>query len=184
VVTWFCLLLCGLWSSELPAQNVPDWSVSAGPAFVFRTVQSSSPGLMLRATRLIKLSNTVYSELGLSWHGYLSSDWASRGEDPAPCPPGGCFTQAARDAISILGLEVGASYREESAKNPIFPVAGAGLYRVSAEDTTGAHAGINLGIVIPFRRSTVAPALEIRYFRVFGHSQFESVLPIILRWAF
>ena len=177
------LLIC---SAELPAQDtpVPQWSVSAGPGFVFRTIQSGSPGLNVRAARIVNLARSVYSEFGVTWHGYLSSDWGDRGEDGSPCPPGGCFSQPARDEISLLGLEIGAGYRELDADNPIFPVAGAGLYRVSAHDTAGTRFGVNLGIVIPFRRSSAGPGLEIRYVRIFDDPRFKSLLPFALRWSF
>jgi hypothetical protein len=171
----------------LAAQSVihPRWSVAAGPGFVLRTVHSSSPGLNLRGSRIVKLASAVYSEFGVVWHGYLSSDWLSWDEDgKAPCPPGGCNTERARDGITVVGLEVGAAYRKFGADNPIFPVAGAGLYRVSADDTTGTRLGVNLGLVIPFRHSSFGPGLEIRYFRMFGDSRFKSLLPFSIRWSF
>jgi hypothetical protein len=179
------LLLLAAPGSVLVAQSTiqPRWSVAGGPGFVFRTVQSSSPGLNLRAARIVRLASSVYSEFGVTWHGFLSSDWFVSGEDTAPCPPDGCFTEPARDAISVIGLEVGAGYRKLEAGNPIFPVAGAGLYRVSADDTTGTRFGINLGIVIPFRRSAVGPGLDIRYFRMFGDPRFKSLLPFSIRWS-
>jgi hypothetical protein len=178
-----CGLLLGGWSA-VQAQTGPHWSISAGPAFVFRTVQSSSPGIDLRAARVVTLSHSVYSEFGLTWHGYLSSDWADHGEDAAPCPIEGCSEEPARNGISVLGVEAGGGFRKAGAENPIFPVAGVGLYRVSAHDTTGIRFGLNLGIVVPFSSSAVGPGLDIRYFRMFGDSRFKSLLPFSLRWSF
>jgi hypothetical protein len=162
----------------------PRWTVSGGPGFVFRSGQSSSPGLNLRVARIVPLTPSLYSELGVSWHGYLSSDWLNSGEDAAPCPPGGCNTEPAHDGITILGLEAGAGYRKPEAGNPIFPVAGMGVYRVSANDTTRTRFGVNLGLVVPFRRSSSGPGLDIRYFRMIGDPRFKSLLPFSLRWSF
>jgi len=110
--------------------------VAGGGGFVFRTVQSGSFGANVRINKIVRPAQYVHSEFGLTWHGYLSSDGWGGGED-SPCPPGGCNTEPARDGITVVGLEVGAGYRKLGADNPIFPVAGAGLYRVSVDDTTG-----------------------------------------------
>jgi hypothetical protein len=182
--TALCLLLTAP-GSQLGAQSTiqPRWSVAGGIGFVFRSVQSGSFGAHLRAGPVISAGSGFYLEPAATWQGYLSSDAWGGGED-VPCPIEGCNSVPARDGISILGLELSAAYRKSGAENPIYPVAGIGVYRASAHDTTGARFGVNAGIVIPFNRSGVGPGMEFRYLRLFGDSRFKSLLPISLRWSF
>jgi hypothetical protein len=171
-------------ASRVEAQSLssPDWVITGGGGFVFRQVRSGSPGALLRLGRVIRLGSAVYLEPGLTWHGYLRSGWWW-GED-SPCPESGCGEEP-QDALSIIGVEIGAAYRKSGAENPVYPVAGVGLYRAAASDTSETGLGANLGLVIPFRRSGFGPALEIRYYRIFGDSRFKSILlPIALRWSF
>jgi hypothetical protein len=83
-----------------------------------------------------------------------------------------------------MGLELAAAYHQAGADNPIYPIVGVGLYRVSSEDTSGVRPGASAGLVIPFHRSTLGPGLEIRYYRVFGDPRFKSMVPVSLRWSF
>jgi hypothetical protein len=179
-----CLLLTSP-PGTLRAQSVvqPRWSVAGGIGFVFRSVQSGSFGAHLRAGPVIGAGNGWYLEPAATWQGYLSSD-AWRGGGEAPCPIEGCNSEPARDGIHLVGLELSTAYRKSGAENPVYPIAGVGLYRVSAHDTTGTRFGANAGIVIPFTITGVGPGIEFRYLRVFGDSRFKSILPISLRWSF
>jgi hypothetical protein len=184
-MSWRMLWLGIVWPLGLNAQSAiaPDWTVVGGAGFVFRQVQSGSFGLNARISRVVLRAGGASVAVGAAWQGYLSSDAWGPGEDVAPCPPEGCG-EPLRDEISVLGLEVTTGYIKSTSANPIHPSIGAGLYRISTDDSTGAHVGINAGLVIPFQKSVAGPGLEIRYFRVFGHSRFKSLLLFPLRWSF
>jgi hypothetical protein len=156
----------------------PRWSLSGGGGGVFRTVHQGSLGVHFRGGPVFQPAPSVLLEPALTGYWYGDSE---HGGDLCPiegCPP------PRKDAISVLGLELGAAYRRLGADNFIYPMVGLGVYRVSAEDTAGVRLGANAGLVIPFQRSAVGPGLEIRYYRVFGDSRFKSMLPVSLRWSF
>jgi hypothetical protein len=126
--------------------------------------------------------SSLFLEPGLTWHRYFSSDSFGGGED-VPCPVEGC-PPSRRDGITLVGAELGAGYRELEAENPVYPATGVGLYRAAVGDSSKTLLGANIGLVIQFRRSGRGPALDVRYFRIFGHSRFKSLLPFSLRWSF
>lgn len=166
------------WSHLAAQETSPRWSVAAGPGIVFRSARTGSFGVNLRFGRMIQPTSSVFLEPSLTWHGYGRS---AQGGDLCPiegCPP------PRRDEISLIGVEMSGGYRKARSENPIYPVAGVGLYRVSAQDTAGTRLGASAGIVIPFRRSNLGPGIVVRYFRLFGDSRFRSLIPISLRWAF
>ena len=173
------LVVASSWCS-LQAQErlFPRWVVSAGGGLLFRTDDPSSPGGQLRLSRVFQPRAALFLEPGLTWHGYARS---SQGGDL--CPPGGC-PPIRQDGITLLGLELGASYRKSDAENPIAPLASIGLYRSASEGTARTRFGAAAGLVIPFRRSEFGPALDVRYFRIFGDPRFKSIVPVALRWSF
>jgi hypothetical protein len=155
----------------------PHWIVGGGGGAVFRTVHQGSLGLNLQAARILRLTEAFDLEPGLMWQGYRRT--SARGD---LCPPGGC-PPPLRNAISIVGPELRAAYREPES-NPVYPVAGVGVYRVSSQDTSGVRFGVNAGFGISLKKSGYGPALDLRYFHVFGDSRFKSVVPLALRWSF
>jgi hypothetical protein len=165
--------------SEATAQTSagPKWILGAGPGAVIRTGQQGSAGLNLAAARVIQPARALYLEPGLTWHWYAKGRY--RGD---LCPPTGC-PPPLRNSISIFGPEVRAAYRK-TASNPLFPVAGIGLYRVSSQDTSGVRFGANFGLGASLRRSGQGPSLDLRYFHIFGDRRFKSVIPFSLRWSF
>jgi hypothetical protein len=156
----------------------PRWNVAGGGGYVFRTLNTSSFGAHLRVARVFQPSRGLYLEPGLAWHGYRRSP-----QYGDPCPLDGC-PPPLEDAISLMGLELGGAYRKAEADNPVYPVGTVGLYRVSSQDTAGARFGASLGVAIPFRRSGLGPAMDIRYLRIFGDRRFRSIVPVALRWSF
>jgi hypothetical protein len=155
----------------------PEWIVGGGAGAVIRTVHQSSFGLNLQVARVVQPARWFYLEPGLIWHRYGRSPRYSD-----LCPPEGC-PPPLKNAISILGPELRVAYREP-ARNPVYPVAGVGLYRVSSQDTTGVRIGASAGLAISLRGSGSGPALDFRYFRVFGDTRFQSAFPLALRWSF
>jgi hypothetical protein len=156
----------------------PRWNLTAGGGGIFRTERPGSFGLHFGGGPVFQPAPSILLEPTLTWHWYQRSP---QGNDFCPiegCPPPG------EDAISVLGLELGAAYRRLGVDNSIYPMIGLGLYHVSSEDTSGLRLGANAGLVIPFQRSALGPGLEIRYYRVFGDSRFKSMVPVSLRWSF
>lgn len=171
------LLLASSSSMEAQINSGSQWIVGGGAGAVIRSVHQGSFGLNFQVARVLQPAPAFYLESGIIWQGYKRSP---RGNDLCPdegCPP------PLENALSIVGPEVRASYREPES-NPVFPVAGIGLFRVSSQDTSGIRFGASAGLAISLRRSGVGPALDFRYFHVFGDSRFRSVIPIALRWSF
>jgi hypothetical protein len=156
----------------------PRWVVAAGAGVAVRTEHGSSFGGHLRLSRVLRPTTSLSLEPGLTWHGYTRSDQSND-----VCLPGGC-PPIRRDEISLLGLELGATFQKAGAENPVQPLASVGLYRSSSLDTSLARFGAAAGLVIPFRRSGFGPALDVRYFRMFGDPRFKSLVPVSLRWSF
>jgi hypothetical protein len=157
--------------------SAPHWIVGGGVGAVIRTVEQGSVGFNLHAARIFQPAPAFYLETGLSWQGYRRSSY--HGD---LCPPGGC-PPPLRNAISIIGPELRAAYREPE-NFQAFPVAGIGLYRVSSADSSGVRFGANVGLGVPLRHSGRGPSLDLRYFHVFGDRRFKSVFPFSLRWSF
>lgn len=174
-----CAILMCL-PNPLAAQEtaVPRWVAAAGAGVIFRTEHASSIGGHLRLSRVFQPTASLFLEPGLTWHGYTRSPQSND-----LCPPGGC-PPIRRDELSLLGLELGATFRRAGAEGRVQPVASIGLYRSSSLDTSLARFGAAAGLIIPFRRSGLGPALDVRYFRMFGDPRFKSLVPISLRWGF
>jgi hypothetical protein len=174
----FFLLAAGS-ASLAPAGRVSaqEWAVGGGAGAVIRTFHQGSFGLNLQVSRVFQPARAFYLETGLSWQGYRHS---VRGGDLCPlegCPP------PLEDAISIFGPELRLAYREPES-NPVYPVGGLGVYRVSSQDTSGVRVGVNVGLAISLRSSGWGPALDFRYFHVFDDRRFKSVVPVAVRWSF
>jgi hypothetical protein len=164
-------------SAEAQITSIPKWILGGGGGAVIRTVHQGSFGLNLQVARVVQPAQWFYVEPGLIWQRY--------GRSPQYgdlCPPDGC-PPPLKNAISILGPELRVAYREPD-QNPVYPVAGVGLYRVSSQDTSGVRFGASAGLAISLRRSGTGPALDFRYFRVFGDTRFKSAFPLALRWSF
>jgi hypothetical protein len=177
---WIALVVLVAAPGGALAQEIvqPRWNLAGGGGGVFRTDRPGSLGLHLRAGPVFQPAPSILLEPALTGYWYRSSEY---GNDLCPiegCPP------PRQDAISVLGLELAASYRRVGVDNFIYPMVGLGLYRVSSEDTSGVRLGANAGLVISFQRSALGPGLEIRYYRVFGDSRFKSMVPVSLRWSF
>jgi hypothetical protein len=172
-----CLLLATANSMHAQVTSEPQWIVGVGGGAVIRTVHQGSFGLNLQVARVVQPARAFYLEPGLIWQGYGSSP-----QSGDLCPIEGC-PPPLENAISIIGPELRVAYREPE-KNPVYPVAGVGLYRVSSQDTTGVSFGTNVGLGISLRRSGSGPALDFRYFHVFGDPRFKSAFPLALRWSF
>jgi hypothetical protein len=176
------LSLCLLFTvsvSSLDAQvaSEPEWIVGGGGGAVIRTVHTGSLGVNLQAARVVQPARAVYLEPGVIWQ------WYARSPDHGDlCPPEGC-PPPLENAISIVGPELRAAYREPES-NPVYPVVGLGLYWVSSQDTSGVRFGVNAGLAISLRRSGSGPSLDFRYFHVFGDTRFKSAFPLALRWSF
>lgn len=168
--------VCG----SLEAQSIPSphWVVGAGGGAILRTEQGSSFGGNLRLSRILQPMTALFLEAGVAAHGYSSSD-----QSGDVCPPGGC-PPIRDDGITLLGFELGATYRKASAANPLQPLATIGLYDSASEGTSLIRFGASAGLIVPFRRSGPGPGLEVRYFRMFGDPRFKSLIPISLRWTF
>jgi hypothetical protein len=180
VGNWVALsLLVTASPSSMHAQVIsePQWIVGAGGGAVIRTVHRGSLGANLQVARLMQPARAFFLEPGVAWQWYGRSP---QGNDV--CPPGGC-PPPVENAISIIGPELRVAYREPEA-NPVYPVAGLGLYWVSSQDTTGVRFGANVGLGISLRRSGSGPALDFRYFHIFEDTRFKSVVPLALRWSF
>jgi hypothetical protein len=162
---------------EAQVVSAPHWVIGGGGGFVIRTVHTGSFGVNLQAARLLQPAPAFYLEPGIVWQGYQRSP-----EHGDLCPPGGC-PPPVENAISIIGPELRVAYREPES-NPVYPVAGAGVYRVSSQDTSGVRFAVNAGLAISLRSSGWGPALDFRYFHVFGEDRFKSLLPLSLRWSF
>ncbi len=114
----------------------------------------------------------------MTWHGYLGSDAFTPGDTCVDeCP-------TVDDGISLLGLELGVTYRESDAENRIYPILSVGFYNSTVHDTSKTRAGASVGVVVPFRRSGRGPALDFRYFHMFSDSRFSGLIPVSLRWTF
>jgi hypothetical protein len=160
-------------------QDLPraQWIVGGGAGAILRTVHRGSFGWNLQAARMLQPAPALFLEPGVIFQHYGRS---STGGDVCPdegCPP------PLENAVSIVGPEIRASYREPES-NPVYPVAGIGLYRVSSLDTTGIRFGASVGLAISLRRSGMGPALDFRYSHIFGDSRFKSLFPFALRWSF
>jgi hypothetical protein len=172
------LLAAISWSSvEAQVADRPQWIVGGGVGAVTRTVQTGSFGVNLQIGRVLEPAPAFYLEPGVSWQGYRRSP-----HHDDLCPPGGC-PPPLENAISIVGPELKVAYREPES-NPVYPVAGVGVYRVSSQDTVGMRFGVNGGLAISLRSSGWGPAIDFRYFHIFGDSRFKSVIPLALRWSF
>ena len=172
------LLAALSWSSvEAQGTDGPQWIVGAGGGAVVRTVHTGSFGLNFQVARVLEPAPAFYLEPGIVWQGYQRSP-----QHGDLCPPSGC-PPPLENAISIIGPEVRVAYRKPES-NPVYPVAGAGVYRVSSQDTSGMRFGVNAGLAISLRRSGWGPSLDFRYFHVFGDDRFKSVFPLALRWSF
>ena len=176
VALWFFIVSSGS-SVEAQVGDQPQWIVGAGGGVVIRTVHTGSFGVNLQAARVLQPVPAFYLEPGIVWQGYQRSP-----EHGDVCPPGGC-PPPLENAISIIGPELRVAYREPKS-NPVYPVAGAGVYRVSSQDTAGMRFGVNAGLAVSLRRSGWGPALDFRYFHVFGDDRFKSVFPLSLQWSF
>ena len=174
-----CLLLTMTWSSLTEAQIMsgPKWIVGGGGGAVIRTVHQGSFGVNLQEARVVQPAPAFYLEPGLTWQGYGSSP-----QSGDLCPMEGC-PPPLENVISIIGPELRVAYREPE-KNPVYPVAGVGLYRVSSQDTAGVSFGANVGLGISLRGSGSGPSLDFRYFHVFDDTRFKSAFPLALRWSF
>jgi hypothetical protein len=176
------LAICMLFhsSTALMAQvsSPPRWVVAAGGSVVLRTEHPGSFGGHLRLSRVLQPMTALFLEPGLTWHGYTRSP-----QSHDVCPIEGC-PPIRRDGVSLLGLELGATFRKAGAENPVQPLASIGLYRSSSQDRSLARFGAAAGLLIPFRRSGLGPALDLRYFRMFGDPRFKSLVPVSLRWSF
>jgi hypothetical protein len=152
-------------------------NVGAGGGAVIRTVHQGSFGVNLQVARVVQPAPALYLEPGLTWQGYGSSP-----QSGDLCPMEGC-PPPLENAITSIGPELRVAYREPE-KNPVYPVAGVGLYRVSSQDTAGVSYGANVGLGISLRGSGSGPSLDFRYFHVFGDTRFKSAFPLALRWSF
>ena len=176
ILAWL-VMVSPLCSVEAQIGATPKWVLGSGGGAVIRTVHQGSLGLNLQVARVLQPARWFYLEPGLIWQRY--------GRSPQYgdlCPPGGC-PPPLRNAISIMGPEIRVAYREPD-RNPVYPVAGVGLYRVSSQDTTGVRFGVNVGLAISLRRSGTGPALDFRYSHIFGDTRFKSAFPLALRWSF
>jgi hypothetical protein len=140
-------------------------------------VHTGSLGWNLQAARMFQPARHFFLESGISLQHYGRS--SSSGD---VCPDQGC-PPPIENAVSIVGPELRASYHEPES-NPVYPVGGIGVYRVSTLDTTGIRFGANVGLAISLRRSGTGPALDFRYSHLFGDSRVKSVFPFALRWSF
>jgi hypothetical protein len=180
VIRWeYVLVLCVLRSSNIEAQDLPHpkWVLGGGAGAVIRTVHSGSLGWNLQVARILSPARAFYVEPGVVLQRYGPS---AQGNDLCPdegCPP------PLENAISIVGPEVRVAYRKPES-NPVYPMAGAGVYRVSSMDTTGVRLGASVDLAISLRRSGWGPALDFRYSHIFGDTRFRSVFMFALRWSF
>jgi hypothetical protein len=157
--------------------SAPEWVIGGGGGAVIRTVHQGSLGVNLQAARVVQPARAFYLEPGVIWQ------WYARSPDHGDlCPPEGC-PPPLENAITIVGPELRAAYREPES-NPVYPVVGLGLYRVSSQDTSGVRFGVNAGLAVSLRRSGSGPSLDFRYFHVFGDTRFRSAFPLALRWSF
>jgi hypothetical protein len=176
---WGTLMMLLASGSIVQAQTAPGarWVVGGGGGAVVRTVHTGSIGWNLQVARMFQPAWAFYVEPGLTLQRYGRS---SQGGDVCPdtgCPP------PLENALSIVGPEVRVAYREPES-NPVYPVGGVGVYRVSSQDTSGVRFGTTLGLAVSLRRSGFGPALDFRWLRIFGDSRFHDVFPLALRWSF
>lgn len=171
------LFLMPLGSLGAQITYAPEWIVGAGVGAVIRTIDQGSLGVNLEFARVVQPLRWLYLEPGVTWQHYWQSP-----EYGDLCPIEGC-PPPHRNAISIVGAGLRMAYRD-TRENPVYPVVGAGFYRVSSQDTTGVRFGSDLGVAISLRRSGAGPALDFRYLRIFGDRRFKSVIPVSLRWSF
>jgi hypothetical protein len=143
-----------------------------------RTDDPSSFGGHLRLSRVLHPTAGLSLEPGLTWHAYTRS-----AQSNDLCPPGGC-PPVQHDGVSLLGVELGATYRKPETNSPVQPVGSVGLYRSASNGLTLARFGATTGLLIPFSSSGLGPALDVRYFRLFGDPRFKSLIPVSLRWSF
>jgi hypothetical protein len=167
---------CG--SLKAQSSSSPRWVVGAGGGVILRTENGSSLGGNLRLSRVFQPVTSLFLEAGVTGHGFTRSD-----QSVDVCPPGGC-PPIRHDGISLLGLELGGTFRTEQAANPVQPLVTLGWYRSASEDSSLIRFGASAGLLIPFSRSGLGPGLEVRYFRLFGDPRFKSLIPISLRWSF
>jgi hypothetical protein len=178
LLTLCALLACAANSLLAQETSTPRWVVVVGGGLVLRTEHGSSFGGHLRVSRVFQPTASLFLEPGLTWHKYARSS-----QSGDVCPPGGC-PPIRRDAISLLGLELGATFRKAGAGNPVQPLASVGLYRTSSEALSLGRVGAAAGLLIPLGRSGLGPALDVRYFRLLGDPRFKSLVPVSLRWSF
>jgi hypothetical protein len=172
------LLIAGTLNS-VEAQNTAgaQWVVGGGGGAVIRAAHRGSFGWNLQVARMLQPAPALYVEPGILLQRYGRSAPSN-----GLCPPEGC-PPPLENALSIVGPEVRVAYRE-AGRNPVYPVAGIGVYRVSSQDTSGVKFGTTLGIGISLRRSGIGPAVDFRYLRIFGDPRFHDVFPLALRWSF
>jgi hypothetical protein len=164
-------------SAEAQSTGGARWVVGGGGGAVIRTVHRGSLGWNLQVTRMFQPALALYLEPGIIFQRYGRS---SQGGDLCPiegCPP------ALENALSIVGPEVRVAYREPGS-NPVYPVGGVGVYRVSSQDTAKVRFGTSLGLAISLRSSGLGPALDFRWLGIFGDSRLHNVFPLALRWSF
>ena len=154
-----------------------EWVVGGGGGAVIRTVHRGSFGWNLQVARVLQPARALYLEPGIIFQRYGRSS-----PSEGLCPPEGC-PPPLENALSMIGPEVRVAYREPGS-NPVYPVAGVGVYRVSSQDTSGVRFGTSLGLAVSLRRSGFGPALDFRWLGIFGDSRFHNVFPLALRWSF
>jgi hypothetical protein len=180
-IAWWTVLVVLLvlsWSSSEAQSNAgAQWVVGGGVGAVIRTVHRGSLGWNLQASRVLQPARAFYVEPGIILQRYGRSSPSNGLCPPEECPP------PLENALSIVGPEVRVAYREPES-NPVYPVAGVGVYRVSSQDTSGVRFGTSLGLAVSLRRSGLGPALDFRWLGIFGDSRFHNVFPIALRWSF